>query len=224
MTAVSIAASKEWYYTVEYFKVAEEEMSYSPFGQYFTREIGGKSVLIYFAGRGRKVAGSAAAQYFIDRHGVTRVIVAGTAAGIDESNEVIDIVIPYKAVQCDTTVREMESLIRERFTVDLELPKLPFDFKTGVIGTQDKPIVMWNDHVTLRDNGITIADTEAAAIAFVCKLNNVECVIAKGISDFALEEDKTGAERSYIEQYETFVSNVPKVMKKIFDEYLEYLV
>ena len=173
-TAVSIAANREWIYTVEYFGVRKEELSFSPFGPYFTKSIGGKDVLFYFAGRGRKAAGSAAAQYFIDKKDIERIIVAGTAAGIDEKNRILDIIIPNRAEQCDTTVREMGPLLNDRYTVELELPSLPFDFKTGVIGSTDKPVVMWRDHVELRENGITIADMEAAAIAYICRLNGVE--------------------------------------------------
>ena len=36
----------------------------------------------------------------------------------------------------------------------------------------------------LKNNNITIADTESAAIAYICKANNVECMVIKGISDF----------------------------------------
>ena len=36
----------------------------------------------------------------------------------------------------------------------------------------------------LNNNNITIADTESAAIAYICKANNVECMVIKGISDF----------------------------------------
>lgn len=223
-TAVSIAANREWVYTVEYFQVREEEMSFSPFGPYFTRQIGGKDVLLYFAGRGRKAAGSAAAQYFIDRMNVERIIVAGTAAGVDEKNCILDIIIPNRAEQCDTTVREMGPLLNDRYTVELELPSLPFDFKTGVIGSTDKPVVMWRDHVELRENGITIADMEAAAIAYICRLNGVECVIVKGISDFAIDESLAGVEQSEAVQHEDFRKNVPIIMKKIFDTYLACLV
>ena len=223
-TAVSVAANREWVYTLEHFGVSETELSVSPFGQYFTRQIGGKDVLVYFAGRGRKAAGSAAAQYFIDKMNVGKIIVVGTAAGIDERNNILDIIIPNTAVQCDASVKEMAPLINDRFTVELPLPKLPFDFKTGVIGTTDKPVVMWRDHVELRDNGITIADMEAAAIAYICRLNGVGCVIVKGISDFAIDESKSSLAESESVQHEDFRRNVPIIMKRIFDSYLAYLV
>ena len=43
---------------------------------------------------------------------------------------------------------------------------------------------MWKDYLELKENEIIIADTEAGAIAYICKKNDVECIIIKGISDF----------------------------------------
>ena len=43
----------------------------------------------------------------------------------------------------------------------------------------------------LKDNNITIADTDSAAIAYICKANDVECVVIKGISDFPINENES---------------------------------
>jgi hypothetical protein len=93
---------------------------------------------------------------------------------------------------------------------------------TGTIGTADKPVVMWKDYLELKENGITIADTETAAIEYICRANEVECVVIKGISDFPKNEAETSNEDSHEEQLNTFLENIPKIMTKIFDEYLVY--
>ena len=93
---------------------------------------------------------------------------------------------------------------------------------TGTIGTADKPVVMWKDYVELKENGITIADTESAAIEYICRANGVECVVIKGISDFPKNESETNKEDSHEEQLNIFLENIPKVMTKIFTEYLVY--
>ena len=67
----------------------------------------------------------------------------------------------------------------------------------------------------MRKNNVDIVDMESAAIAEVCKLNNTELVIIKGISDFPGHYE-VDDER----QYQEFVENVPKVMEKILNDYI----
>lgn len=74
----------------------------------------------------------------------------------------------------------------------------------------------------LKENDIKIADTETAAIAFICKANNVECIILKGISDFPIKDDILTKGKTHQAQYNTFVKNIPIIMNKIFDNFLEF--
>ena len=78
----------------------------------------------------------------------------------------------------------------------------------------------WKDYVELMEHNITIADTEAGAIAYICKNNQVECISIKGISDFAMKESNEDTFESNSEQMTTYIENTPKVMEKIFKEYL----
>ncbi len=159
---------------------------------------------------------SAATQYMIDHFDLKMIIVAGTCAGIDDKFKTLDIFVPNKAVQYDCTVKEQEPLIKDSFTVNFNLDSLTSDVLTGTIGTADKAVVMWEDYLELKENNITIADTESAAIAYICKANNVECVIIKGISDFPTNEQETSNE----EQLNSFITNIPIIMNRIIDEYL----
>ena len=72
----------------------------------------------------------------------------------------------------------------------------------------------------MKENEVTIADTEAGAIAYICKKNGVECIIIKGISDFPTIESNSDQFKSNDEQINVYIENTPKVMNKIFDEYL----
>ena len=112
------------------------------------------------------------------------------------------------------------TLIKASFTVELDLSSLDFEYKSGIIGTADKAIVMWQDYVDLLNHNVTIGDTESAGIAYVCKKNQVLCIIIKGISDFPQKIDYVSTKSFCDDQFNEFISNVPKVMKKIFDEYL----
>lgn len=215
MTGISIAAKREWNAVLDKFQMNIDSCTKYPFGEYFTTEINGENVIFYRCGV-RKVNSSAATQYMIDHFSLKKIIVTGTCAGIDDNFKNLDIFIPNKAVQYDCTVKEQEPLIKDSFTVNFNLGSLDFNVLTGTIGTADKAVVMWKDYLELKENNITIADTESAAIAYVCKANNIECVIIKGISDFPTNEQETSNE----EQLNSFITNIPIIMNKIVDEYL----
>ncbi|VWX38664.1 Permease [Exiguobacterium oxidotolerans] len=220
---VSIATSWEFEATLAYYDVDESECISYPYGEYFFRTIAGKRVLFYSTGV-RKVNGVGANQYMMARFPLTKIIVAGTCAGIDESFAVLDIIVANRAVQYDCTVKEVEPLIKPSFIVELDVAAYQTDFHTGTIGTADRAVVMWRDYLELKDNAITVADTEAGAIAYICQKNGIECIIIKGISDFPTDETGIDPVQSNEEQINVYIANTPKVMYKIFNDYLTRFV
>jgi adenosylhomocysteine nucleosidase len=219
MIGISIATKWEYEATLDYFSIKNNERFGYPYGEYFIRTIDDTELVFYSTGV-RKVNGVGGNQYMISKFNLTKVIVAGTCAGIDEKFSNLDIFVPAKAVQYDCTVKEIEPLIKQSFIVDINLSKYGNDFYTGTIGTADKAVVMWKDYLELKENEITIADTEAGAIAYICKKNDVECIIIKGISDFPTDERNSDKFESNMEQINVYIENTPKVMNKIFGEYL----
>ena len=218
MIGISIAANKEWESILEKFNVSN--CNTFPFGEYFKTNLYGEEVIIYKSGA-RKMNCSASTQYMIDHFNLDKIIVAGTCAGIDDKYKDLDILFPNKLVQYDCTVKETEPLIKDSFTVELDMSNYT-DLNTGTLGTADKPVVMWKDYLELKENDITIADTESAAIAYICRENNVECVVIKGISDFPTNEKEK--EDSYENQLNVYLSNIPIIMNKIIDNYLEFAI
>ncbi|WP_374054498.1 permease [Rossellomorea sp. FM04394] len=223
MIGVSIATKWEYEATLEYFGIKDNERFAYPYGEYFIRTIHDTELVFYSTGV-RKVNGVGGNQYMISTFHLTKVIVAGTCAGIDDTFSNLDILVPDKAVQYDCTVKEVEPLIKQSFIVDIDLSNYGNDFYTGTIGTADKAVVMWKDYLELKENKITIADTEAGAIAYICKKNDVECIIIKGISDFPTDERNSDKFESNIEQINVYLENTPKVMNKIFGEYLKRFI
>ncbi len=221
MIGISIAAKTEWEFVCNYFGKTLEERKRHPFGGYFQAKINHKDVMIYFAGNG-KVRSAASCQHMIDKFNLNKVIVVGTCAGIDLQYGILDIIVPNRAVQCDCTVKEMKPLIRQDFIVDIDLSNYGNGFPTGTIGTSDRPIVLMSDYLELKKNDITVADMESAAIAYVCKRNEVEVVIIKGISDFPVDRNNPAA--SQTNQGQMFSQNAPIVMKKILDTYIEKFI
>ena len=223
MIGISIATKWEYEATLKYFNVKNNERFGYPYGEYFIRTINDTEIVFYRTGV-RKVNGVGGNQYMISKFHLTKVIVAGTCAGIDEKFNVLDIFVPDKAVQYDCTVKEIEPLIKQSFIVNMDLSKYGDDFYKGTIGTADKAVVMWKDFLELKENEITIADTEAGAIAYICRKNDVECIIIKGISDFPTDESSSDKFESNMEQINVYLENTPKVMNKIFDEYLKRFI
>lgn len=220
MIGISIAAKKEWEAVLEKFNIKSCETF--PFGEYFKINLYEEDIILYRCGV-RKMNCSAATQYMIDRFSLSKIIVAGTCAGIDDKYENLDIVFPNKLVQYDCTVKEIEPFIKDSFTIWLDMGKYKA-LNTGTLGTADKSVVMWKDYLELKENDITIADTESAAIAYVCKANNVECVVIKGISDFPTNENESTKEASHECQLNVFLTNIPIIMNNIVDNYLEFAV
>ena len=223
MIGISIAATQEWEAVIDKLKVDDNKIKNYPYGEYFEYIVNNENLIIYKC-TSRKVISAAASQYMIDRFNLKKIVVAGTCAGIDNKYKNLDIFMPNKAVQYDCTVKEIEPLIKERFNVELDLSKYNFEFNTGIIGTADKAVVMWKDYLEIKNNGITIADTESAAIAYVCKANNIECVIIKGISDFPDDETGKDAKESNENQINVFLHNIPIIMNNIFDNYIPKVI
>ena len=219
MIGISIAAKKEWEVVLKKYDMNIEDCNEFPFGEYFTMNLHDRDVIFYRCGV-RKMNSSASTQYMIDHFNLSKIIVIGTCAGIDSCYKPLDIVIPNKLVQYDCTIKEIEPLIKDSFTISLDLSALN-NVNTGTLGTADKALVMADDYYELLDNGITVADTEAAAIAYICKANYVECLVIKGISDFPIQENDLTIEESYTSQLDTFITNIPVIMNNILDNYLE---
>lgn len=217
MIGVSVADSSEWKVVIDYFNIKESKCKKFPFGEYFKINLYDKELLFYRCGV-RKVKSSASTQYMIDNFNINKIIVIGTCAGIDSNYDKLDIFFPDKLVQYDCNVNVIAPLINNNYSVYLNTNDFS-NLRTGTLATGDKAVVLWEDYMELNDNNITIADMESAAIGFVCKLNNVECVIIKGISDYPVDENNFCDE-----QINTFEINTPLVMKKILDDYLEFAI
>ena len=223
MIAVSIAVEREWQIVLEYYHLTEEDCRSYPYGHFFILQLCGEDILFYLTGA-RKTNASAAAQYMIDHFEPWKIIVIGTCAGIDPSFRIRDIILPHRAVQVDTTVRELDRLIREDFSIEIDLSPYHFPYHTGVIGSGDKAVVIWEDCLYLKKNGISIADTESAAIAYVCERNQTACVIIRGISDFPQEIPLEEARKPDSFQIRNYLCNLPPVIETILSDYLERII
>ncbi len=224
---VLVSSRREWAAVLAILDKTHEDCIKYIFGEYFEIEYSGYPITFFYA-KNRKTRSAAATQYMIDHLNFSSLIVIGTCAGIDQSNHLLDILIPNRAVNFDMSILGHEPIIKEDdWTVTFDLSKLKFDYLTGTIATGDRTIVTHEDYNLLNKEGITVGDTESAAIAYVCRENGVENYLIKGISDFpmglntSLKIDDNGMGG---EQSELFSRNVPLIMRDILNNWLPKVI
>ena len=110
MIGISIAAKKEWEAVLNKLNMNIAECNTFPFGEYFKTNIYGEDVIFYRCGV-RKMNCSASTQYMIDHFDLSKIIVAGTCAGIDDSYKNLDIFFPNKLVQYEKQIRLIKKCI-----------------------------------------------------------------------------------------------------------------
>ena len=119
----------------------------------------------------------------IDKFELEKLIFIGTCVMVDDL-DYGDIIIPDEVVEYDLTIREIQPLISENMIIKLSPVNIDEDYVIGMIGTSDKALVLWKDYLKLKEEtNICASDLESAAVAKICKINNVKCVIIKGVTD-----------------------------------------
>ena len=217
MIGISVASNKEWRFVLEYYKDKIDKVYKYIFGEYFYLLINDKKVLVYKCGA-RKSNASASTQYMIDKFNLDKIILIGTTAGVNSNYKLLDILIPNIAIQGDCNFAEKGEPFHEKFITSINLSKYNCN-ESATICSFDKPLIYKEDCKIMVEHNVDIRDMESGAIANICKLNNVEIVIIKGITDFPGNYEVTD-ERQYLEYKE----NVPKVMDKILKEYLQRFI
>lgn len=218
MIGIMVASKLEWNEILEEYGISEEHVEKYPYGEYYVTKFKNKDVIFFRTGM-RKTAAAGAVQYILDHFIINELILIGTCASVEDLNYG-DIIIPSAVVEYDITIREVEPLINENMII--KLPKVEFDadYFIGLIGTSDKALVLWKDYLKLKEETpICASDTESAAVARVCKLNDIKCIIIKGVTDKPMQ-----GENAFDEQVEVFEENVPIVMKNILENYLTEVI
>ena len=217
MKAICITAKREWNYLLKYKNLNIEDCNSYPYGEYFI-----ENQILFFRTGVRKTNSAGAVQYMICKFDIDTLILIGTCGGIDRKNHMLDIIIPNKVVQWDCTIPDYEPIFKEMFVTNINLDNLNFEYKTGLLATGDRAIVRLEEYNLLNDIQVTIADTEAGAIAYVCNKNNIKFIVIKGISDFPnIEKEAIDSDK---EQTDNFIQNIPLIMKDILENYISKIL
>jgi adenosylhomocysteine nucleosidase/adenosylhomocysteine/aminodeoxyfutalosine nucleosidase len=213
MIGILVTSKIEWEALLKVYEIDSNLTDKYIYGDYYKTNIYNKDVLL-FRSIGRKAMSSAAVQYMIDKFNLRKVIFIGTATLVADYLDYGDIIIPDKVSEYDLSIREIEPLIKESNIIELNKVNVSMKYFEGLLGTSDKSLVTKKDYLMAKETDMVASDTEAAAIARVCKLNNIDIVIIKGISDRISEEG------DYSAQTEEYEETTPGIIDNITRNYL----
>lgn len=218
MIGVLIASKAEWKVLLEIYNITDEYLEKYPYGEYYRTKFNNKDIVFFRSGV-RKINASASLQYVIDKFQIEKLINIGVCTGANEELNYGDILVPEGIIDYDFIVRDLDDEINEKYIMNNDIPKISLEYKTGLLGTSDKSLITWEDLIYLSSNGISASDMEASAISKICKINGIECIIIKGISDKPIK-----GESGYDEQLDVYEYNLPIVMKKLIEDYLTEVI
>ena len=213
MIGVIVTSKIEWEALLKVYEIDNNLTDKYIYGDYYKTSIYNKDVLL-FRSVGRKAMSSAAVQYMIDKFNLRKVIFIGTATLVADYLDYNDIIIPNMVSEYDLSIREVEPLIKESNIIKLNKVDVSLKYFDGLLGTSDKPLITKRDYLEAKETDMVASVTEGAAIARVCKLNNIDIVIIKGISDRVSEDG------DYSEQTEIYEENAPRIIDNITRNYL----
>ena len=217
MIVVIVSAGTEWKVVRE--RYPEMAVRHSPFGEWFEVAWGEKSCgrrVVFFHGGWGKVKAAASTQFVIDTLSPDLLINIGTCGGFAGQASVGDILLVEKTVIHDIYERmfDPEEAIAEYCTT-LELDwvgDLPSNVKRSLLISGDGDLDP-KRITALRDKFHAIAgDWESGAIAHVCDLNGVRCLILRGVSDLVSELQGEAYEDPQI-----FISRTTQIMNALLD-------
>ena len=183
MIGVIVASNKEWEFVINYY--SDIDIRESLYGSYFIKIINNKEKL-------------------------EKVLLIGTAAGVNHKYNLKDVLVPSIIVSGDTSFIEKGEGFNNKYVIDLD------NESNIIIYSSDKPLIYKEDVENLLNNNVTLYDMEAFSVVDICKINNIDIKVIKGITDFP-GNYSSDDEKQYLEYKE----NVNIVMKKILDNYLE---
>jgi adenosylhomocysteine nucleosidase len=218
--AVVISANTEWKSVKKRFP--GETYLKSPWGEYFITPIAtGKQkvdVLFFHEGWG-KTAAAGGTQYVIDKFNPAVIINIGTCGGFEGEVERFEIILADKTIIYD--IKEAMGDSKEAiadYTTQIDLSWLkdenyPVKVRKSLIVSADKDLIPGEISFLKSEYKAIAGDWECGSIAFVCKKNNINVLILRGVSD--LVSEKKG---EAIGNFSLFEQRTEMVMTRLLDQ------
>jgi adenosylhomocysteine nucleosidase len=190
---VIISADIEWRATR--YLVPSDRIQTSPFGEYFFYPIesipSGHSMVFFHGGWG-KISAAASSQYVIDRWNPKLLINLGTCGGFEGKIDRGTIILADRTIVYDIyeQMGDAESHIAKYSTIlDLSWLQEPYpeQIEKTLLVSGDRDLDPGEVKKLQAKYGAVVGDWESGAIAYVANLNDVPCLILRGVSDLVSE-------------------------------------
>ena len=214
MIGVVVASKLEWKTLLEIYNIDDSKLEEYPYGEFYRTIFNNKDIVFFRSGI-RKINASCAVQYMIDRFSLSKIIIVGTCAAVNDNYDYLDVLVPERLIDYDGIIKKLTTSMPEEVFIEVPKVNITSPYVEGVLGTSDKALVLWEDLKYLASNGIDASDMETYAVCKVAIKNNIEFNILKGISDRPVK----GTDE-FDEQVDVYEENTPIVMKKIIEDYL----
>ena len=144
---------------------------------------------MFFHSGDTKTKSAAACQFAIDRWHPDGIVNLGTCGGVRKKIKKLDIIMARKTVQYDCITRFGEPkrlfygpMVTKIDASWVDLGGVSTKLYQGTIATADQDLNRgWREE--LQKENVLGADWESGAISKVCKLNQVKCLILRGVTD-----------------------------------------
>ncbi len=193
MITVLISATTEW--NVVKGLLPGMAIRRSPFGEWGYLDPGyGNSTekVIVFHGGWGKISAAASTQFVIDRFSTNLVVNLGTCGGFAGEVNAGQILLVEKTIVYDIHEKMFdpdEAIDAYSTTINLDwIKEHPPNVKRSLLLSGDSDLDPSLINTLKQKYGAIAGDWESGAIAHVCDLNNVPCLILRGVSDLVSEE------------------------------------
>ena len=210
---IQVAANREWRSIKAIFQGEKTEWEVSGRQMIDLGAISGWRVRILFGGVG-KINSAASAQYAISELEPDLVAVIGTCGAVDPFICELDLILATRTLVYDIHSSDAETSRTqvEAHTTHLpdgwDISHLPFPVTKGTLATGDGDPDLNSLEEFQKVYGALAVDWESGAVAKVCGLNRIPCLILKGVSDL-LRSKATGISEGY-------KRNTPAVMERVW--------
>ncbi len=213
---VLVSASTEWKVVRSFYPDCTIEET--PYGEMFSQD----NLLFLHGGIG-KISAAASTQFCIDRFSPQLIINLGTCGGFIGEVDKGDIVLATGTIVYDIIdqMGPADATINYYSTeLDLSFLTKPYPQKviSNVIVSGDRDLLSEDIPNLKKRWGAVAGDWESGSIAWVCKRNNINCLILRGVSDLV---GKSGGEA--YEDFSVFEEGAKLVMTKLLNKLPQWI-
>ena len=214
---VIISADAEWVSTQKV--LAPTNIGVSPYGGFFSIDVGGESVLLFQGGWG-KISAAASTEYAIATWQPQVLINLGTCGGIAGLVQLRDKRLVTRTIVYDILegIADSAEAIRA-YTTDIDVTWLGDDFPVAadrsLMISADRDLIPAEVPDLIARYGAVVADWESAAIAYIARRRGTRLLILRAVSDLV---DGTSGEGEAIGNLSLYQERCDVVMQSLLDD------